>query len=527
MRGTRLLRAAGVAAALVLVGALCVFLAPAQAAPWRPAGLSGVAVSHLSVDGSGVGIVYAALQPGAPGVRTNLQKTVDGGRTWVSVERGLPAQFAPAALAVSPGDGRQVLAAGGGALFRSATAGASWNAVRTPLPPVTALLFDAASPRNVLAGTELHGNFRSTDGGMTWRHASLGLPRDRYGYVPGAVQLVQDPSSPSTIYMAANGFDGVYRSADGGVSWAAMGAGLPSHTVTQLALNPSSPGDLYAVTDKGIAKWDASGAWKALGDVPVMQPVAVEFEPGAKDVLYVAGAQGTLVRSTTNGATWTELPALPRPVRSLAAWPTSTNAILAAAAGEGVWELPLRPTLPASKLPPAANRQYFPETGHNVSATFLPFFRQMGGIDRFGLPRTEELTEDGLTVQYFQRARLEYHPERKGTAYEVQISLIGEWLLGPERPPRAEPLDEDSDEQKYFPETGHTVSYAFLRYYRTRGSLDSLGYPLTEELQENGRPVQYFQRARLEYVEEFKGTRDEVQLGLIGDEVLKQKDWLE
>ena len=50
---------------------------------------------------------------------------------------------------------------------------------------------------------------------------------------------------------------------------------------------------------------------------------------------------------------------------------------------------------------------------------------------------------------------------------------------------------------------------------------------LTRVLQEDGRPVQYFQRARLEYREELKGTRDEVQLVLIGDEVLRQKDWLE
>src|SRR5207249_6470413 len=178
-------------------------------------------------------------------------------------------------------------------------------------------------------------------------------------------------------------------------------------------------------------------------------------------------------------------------------------------------------------LATGANRQYFPETGHNVSAAFLPFFRQLGGLDRFGLPRTEEMTEGGLTVQYFQQARLEYHPERKGTPYEVQISLVGEWLLGPERPPRAEPMGENTSDQRYFDETGHNVSYAFLRYNSTRGGLDSLGFPVTEELRENGRSVQYFQRARLEYHEELKGTRDEVQLGLIGDEVLKQKGWLE
>ena len=501
---------------------------PAAAAPWRPGGLNGLTVAQLSVDPSGAGIVYGGVRPPSAAGRTNLYKTVDGGRNWMPLERGLPFGFQPVALAASPGGGLTVLVAGSGGLYRSTTAGASWTQVRVPLPPLTALLFDRAQARVVLAGSEIRGNFRSTDGGTGWRPSDLGLPRDRYGTVPGAVQFVQHPTTPSVIYMATNGFDGVYKSVDGGHSWDPMGAGLPSRAMRGLAVNPAAPDQLFALTEKGAARWDAAkGTWAPLAGLPPIQPVSVEFEPGAKDTVYVAGAEGALLRSTNAGGSWVELPSLPRPVRALAVWPTATNPILAAAAGEGMWQLPLRPTLPASPLAPAANRQYFPETGHNVSPTFLPFFRQMGGIDRFGLPRTEEMTEDGITVQYFQRARLEYHADRRNTAYEVQISLMGEWLLGPERPPRAEQLAENGTDLRYFDETGHNVRYAFLRYYNTRAGLDSLGYPVTEELQENGRPVQYFQRARLEYREELKGTRDEVQLGLIGDEVLRQKDWLE
>jgi hypothetical protein len=200
--------------------------------------------------------------------------------------------------------------------------------------------------------------------------------------------------------------------------------------------------------------------------------------------------------------------------------------VLAAAAGEGLWNLSLPPTLPASAEPAANNRRYFPETSHNVTPTFYPFYLARGGLERFGLPRTEEFVEDGQVVQYFQRARLEYRPEHRGTPYEVQISLMGEWLVGAGRAPRVEPF-ESSAEQRYFEETGHSVNYAFLRYWNTRGGLDSLGFPITEELQENGRPVQYFQRGRLEYRVEHAGTRDEVQVGASGDEVLRQRGWLD
>ena len=44
---------------------------------------------------------------------------------------------------------------------------------------------------------------------------------------------------------------------------------------------------------------------------------------------------------------------------------------------------------------------------------------------------------------------------------------------------------------------------------------------------ENGRPVQYFQRGRMEYRPEAAGTRDEVQAGPVGDEVLRLRGWLD
>ncbi|MBU6152507.1 MAG: hypothetical protein KGR25_13730, partial [Chloroflexi bacterium] len=57
------------------------------------------------------------------------------------------------------------------------------------------------------------------------------------------------------------------------------------------------------------------------------------------------------------------------------------------------------------------------------------------------------------------------------------------------------------------------------------GGLDLFGYPTSEELEENGVIVQYFQRARLEYRSDRpEGSR--VQPGLIGDELLVRRGWL-
>jgi hypothetical protein len=73
---------------------------------------------------------------------------------------------------------------------------------------------------------------------------------------------------------------------------------------------------------------------------------------------------------------------------------------------------------------------YFPETGHSLSYGFLYYWHH-GGLLQFGYPISEELEEvsatDGQkhTVQYFERARFEYHPEHKGTPYETQLGQLG------------------------------------------------------------------------------------------------------
>ena len=70
---------------------------------------------------------------------------------------------------------------------------------------------------------------------------------------------------------------------------------------------------------------------------------------------------------------------------------------------------------PASpgQIPPfnSSLHHYFPETDHVVSYEFLHYFSEKGGLDIFGYPRSEFIYEDGYIVQYFQRARMEWHPE--------------------------------------------------------------------------------------------------------------------
>jgi len=68
--------------------------------------------------------------------------------------------------------------------------------------------------------------------------------------------------------------------------------------------------------------------------------------------------------------------------------------------------------------------QFFKETGFQVCYAFLDFFDTYGGIDQFGYPISDLEEHDTFAVQYFQFARLEYHPEQPA-GKEVILTDVG------------------------------------------------------------------------------------------------------
>jgi hypothetical protein len=162
----------------------------------------------------------------------------------------------------------------------------------------------------------------------------------------------------------------------------------------------------------------------------------------------------------------------------------------------------------------AANSRLFPETGQSVRDAFLDFYDANGGVEIFGFPRTGEFPSNGHAVQYFQRARFEYWAENR-PGEQVRLGMLGV-ELGKSRPPSVAAADPN---RRYFQDTQHTIGGAFRDFWESRGGARIFGYPITEEMQENGRAVQYFQRARFEWNGE-NPPAYRVQLGLIGDEAI-------
>jgi glucose/arabinose dehydrogenase len=175
----------------------------------------------------------------------------------------------------------------------------------------------------------------------------------------------------------------------------------------------------------------------------------------------------------------------------------------------------------------------FPRTGVVLGGGFKHFWERHGGAARFGDPITAEFRErnpdDGreYTVQYFERARFEYHPEHRGTDHETQLGLLGRQLtagrLGEAPFARVDPASAAAG-ARYFEETGHTVGGVFLSHWETTGGLAVYGLPLSEPFMEAARGwdavlVQYFERARFEHRPAYAGTAAEVALSRLGSAV--------
>ncbi len=182
------------------------------------------------------------------------------------------------------------------------------------------------------------------------------------------------------------------------------------------------------------------------------------------------------------------------------------------------------------------NTIYFKETGHNLAGAFKDYWEKNGGLYLYGFPISDEFQEGGYTVQYFERNRFEYHSEAKGTQYEVQLGLLGLNVTAGRKEGGDAPFQaiaaNSTGGKTFFRETGHTLGGPFLAYWQKYGGLPQFGFPLTEEFAEvnsaDGKTyiVQYFERARFEYHPEFKGTPNEVLLGLLGTQIAKSRGWL-
>jgi photosystem II stability/assembly factor-like uncharacterized protein len=226
-------------------------------------------------------ILYAEYQSGA------IFKSTNGGASWSPANTGFPSGpwVTPIVLdPTSPAEPNRVLFAGGSnQVYRTTNSAASWS----PSSPnvggeVIAIAIAPISSAIVYAGTSGGRVWRSSDNGATlanWKNISVGTIA---GSAPLPTRMVTDivvhPTNPNIVFVVYSGFSSatpgapghVFRgmSTDGWVTstWKNISSTLPDIPVNAIQIPANAPNTLYIGTDIGVFRTTNGGAsWADFG----------------------------------------------------------------------------------------------------------------------------------------------------------------------------------------------------------------------------------------------------------------------
>jgi hypothetical protein len=294
-----------------------------------------------------MGTAWQTLNVGALGFTTGIDIAADGtkvcridvfgayrwnGSRWVQLVTtvSMPAAHAVDGLGegvyeirIAPSQTSRLYMMFGGRVFRSDNSGVTWSvtafthvdgcnpndqsAIGDASPRVMGYKM-AVDPNNadvVYVGTGEHGLWVTHDAGATWAQVA-GVPTSTN---TGGVLVAFDPSSSvvggktQIIYASSYG-NGVYRSANGGASWALTSSSPTTHI--HLTVGPT--GIVY-LTDNGVDGSNLriyNGSWSANAGAGPARGVAVD--PSDANHITVQRNAGEISTTINGGSSWSGYP---------------------------------------------------------------------------------------------------------------------------------------------------------------------------------------------------------------------------
>lgn len=231
----------------------------------------------------------------------DLKRSVNQGSTWQTVSPS--ASFAGGAIAHAPSNPSTLIAGRGHGTLKSVDGGASWFTLvdLNAGPAARAVVFRPDTELTVFAGVGYGwGLYKSTNGGATWTNPLSS--RDVFA-------VAVDPLNPQVLYVGSQTYSpypsGVVKSLDGGSTWSPV---LPNTEVSSIAVDPADPQRVFVGTKTGGVYRSTNGGstWAELTGSVIVTPVsALAFDPQTSSHLYAATSGEGMFYSPDGGATWT------------------------------------------------------------------------------------------------------------------------------------------------------------------------------------------------------------------------------
>lgn len=192
----------------------------------------------------------------------------DGGQTWTDLPSHPEAGCyeSTAALAVDPANSTHLWSGSKVGVHESRDGGQTWQSYGLDGQSVRWLAISGdgkeQGPLTLYAGLAEGGLMRRR-AGQDWQALTAGLPSNSV-----TIAFLPDPRAPGWLWAARDG-GGVYRSTDGGDTWANVGQGMGDNLALALAINYQEPGSIFAGTaTAGIWTLGASGPAPAATETP-------------------------------------------------------------------------------------------------------------------------------------------------------------------------------------------------------------------------------------------------------------------
>lgn len=277
-------------------------------------------VLSLATEGA---FVFAGMQV------DGIYRSEDDGLTWNAANSGVPQYngtgglqyreieaFAASGGFVFAGTGigieffDQGFNTSGGGALRSADGGNSWTRINSGLPIVERNdfgdpIYDPIGCMGIVGGVVLAGHsrigiYRTTDNGVMWAEANVGLPQTSSGVFPSFTSMA---TLQDVLYASADGpgsTSGVYKSTDGGLAWSWTSAGLPDRGLNSVA----AIGDaIYATFGRqGIPSLKGYGVYRSLDEGQTWNQVGQALE--SVSVGDAVGFAGHVYAGTHSMGVW-------------------------------------------------------------------------------------------------------------------------------------------------------------------------------------------------------------------------------